>query len=371
MRTFSFYRFFLTIILFILLFSLSPFHVKTNVKDSLQGEEVARAIVKKVSVSSSKSTQTATVLVTEGKEKDKIFTLDNSLTIQDKPLLLKPNDSVLLLIDTLDNGNLNITIYEYVREKELLYLILFFALLVLITGGIKGLNALTSVLFTICVIYTVLLPGLLCGYNPINLTIISSLIIAFFSLFIQNGLNKKTVASFFGTLGGIIIVSIVTYIMSNRLQVYINSEEFVNLSKLPQSINFNFQAILFSSIMIGALGANIDMSMSVSSAMNEIKESNKNISKLEFFKSGMNVGRDVIGTMCNTLILAYVGGSLVSLMIFMAYNTSFTYIINLQDISLEILRSFAGSIGIILSVPITVAVRVFMDTTRKSAKTRF
>lgn len=148
-------------------------------------------------------------------------------------------------------------------------------------------------------------------------------------------------------MGGVTVAGIVTIIMSSSSQISINSEEAMKLLRIPQSIDFNFQSILFSSVVVGALGANIDMSMSVATAMNEIKESNKHISRGKLISCGINVGRDVIGTMSNTLVLAY--------------NVQFNYIINLEDISIEILRSLAGSISIVLSVPLTVITRAFME----------
>ncbi|MBC2398656.1 putative membrane protein [Clostridium tetanomorphum] len=351
----------LTIGLFALLFLLSPFNVKVHKDNSSSNEEFSRAIVKEILPSNSTDYQKIKVLIKEGKLKGKEFTVDNNLSRGDNLLLLKPKDTILLMIRSSNENNFDITVYEYIRERKLLYLVCSFALLILVIGGIKGLQALVSVTFTICVISILFIPGLLSGYNPIKLSIICSLIISFFSLIVQNGLNKKSFSSLIGTVGGITVAALVTYLMGNSLNISMNSEEIVQLSRLSENINFNFQSIFFSSVVIGALGANIDMSMSVASAMNEIKESNKNITNLEFIKCGMNVGRDVIGTMCNTLILAYVGSSLVTLMIFVAYNINFTYIANLQEISIEILRSLAGSMGIILSVPLTVISRVLMD----------
>lgn len=361
MKIFSLLRIPMTILLIAAIFFLSPFNNKSDKKNSLESDEFYRASVTEVLKSDSPGEQKVKVVVEEGKYKGQKFTIDNTLTTNDQLLPLKYNDELLLSIQNSNGNNLNVTIYQYIRDKKLLCLVLFFMLLILIIGGIKGLYAISSIAFTVCVISILLLPGLVSGYDPIKLTILCSFIIAFFSLIIQNGFSKKTFASLIGTLGGVIISGITTIIMSKYLQISINSEDFMHLSQIPQKINFNFQAILFSSIVIGALGANIDMSMSVATAMNEIRENNRSISPGELINCGMNVGKDVIGTMSNTLILAYVGSSLVSLMFFMAYNVNFMYVINIEDISIEILKSLAGSIGIILSVPLTVFARAFMD----------
>ena len=361
MNKFSLSRIMLTLLLLFLVFVFSPFNYnKTNDK-FLDNKTICKAVVEDVNPSNSNENSKVKVLVSEGKYKGKEFTLENSLIINDSELPLKPNDIVQVSIQNDSNGELNATMSNYIREKPIFLLVTFFIILVILVAGVKGIYAVLSIAFNICIIYMLLLPGLLSGYNPIKLTIICCLIISFFSLIIQNGLNKKTISCLIGTLGGVIIAGIVTYMMSNSLHVSISSEEFTSLTKYSQSIKFDFQGILFSSIVIGALGANLDMSMSIATAMNELKESTTNISKKLLINSGLSVGRDVIGTMANTLILAYVGSSMVTLMIFLGYNIGFSYIINLQDIAVEILRSLAGSIGIILSVPLTVFARAYID----------
>ncbi|MDB2161052.1 YibE/F family protein [Clostridium sp. LQ25] len=360
MHNFSLSRIILTFILLILIFIFSPFNFTKTNDNFFDNKIICKALVENVTSSNSDTNSKVKLIISEGKYKGKEFTLENTLVVNDSELKLKSNDFVQVLIETDSNGNLNAQIYNYYREKTHCLLVSFFILLVLIIGGIKGLYSILSIFFNICIIYMILLPGLLSGYNPIKLTIICCLFISFFSLFIQDGFNKKTISCLIGTIGGVLIAGIVTHIMNNSLHVSINSEEFTALTRYSQNIQFDFQGILFSSIVIGALGANLDMSMSIATSMNEIKESNPNIPKQLLIKSGLSVGRDVIGTMSNTLILAYVGSALVSLMIFLGYNINFSYIINLQDIYVEILRSLAGSIGIILSVPLTVFTRAYM-----------
>lgn len=360
MKKLSFLRIVFSILSFFLILWLSPLHNK-NIIDNSNNEALSRAVVLETLKSDSPDVQKIKVLIKEGKFKKKEFIIDNTLRIADSLLTLKKNDKILLSIQESEDGALDITTYLYVRENKLLYLVLFFLILVLLVGGFKGIHAILSVSFTIAVVSTILIPRLLRGDNPITLTIICSLIIAFFSLIIQQGFSKKTFSSLIGTLGGVAIAGIVTIIMSDSLHVSINSEDAIGLLQISQGSNFNFQALLFSSIVIGALGANIDMSMSVATAMNELKASNAKISKSKLIRSGMNVGRDVIGTMSNTLVLAYVGSALITLMIFLGFNVDLAYIINLEDIAVEILRSLAGSIGIILCVPLTVFARAFME----------
>ncbi len=358
MKSFSISRVMSIIFIVIVLFILIP-HESINF--SSNDENLIRAEVLAIENNSETSSQIIKVRIEEGELKGKEFVLENTLMLEDKILSLNINDEVTLISSKSGDNSIDLRTYEYVRENKLMYLVVAFIILVLIVSGIKVIYAILSVFFTIAIVFMVLIPRLLKGDNPIIVTIICSLLIAFFSLIVQHGVTKKSISSLVGTIGGIIISGIVTIIMSNSLHVIINTEDTVQLLRLSENIRYNFQQLLFAGIVIGALGANIDMSMSVASAMNEIKVSNRRISNKEFIRAGMNVGKDVIGTMTNTLVLAYVGSTLTTLMIFFGYSVSFTSIINLHDISIEILRSLAGSIGIILCVPLTVITRVYIE----------
>ena len=118
-------------------------------------------------------------------------------------------------------------------------------------------------------------------------------------------------------------------------------------------MTFNFKDLLFAGIIISALGACMDVGMSIASSLDEIKSKNPAITYKELFKSGMNIGRDVIGTMTNTLILAYVGGSITLILLFLACNINFVDIVNKETIAQEIISAIAGSMGVVYTVPIT------------------
>ena len=135
---------------------------------------------------------------------------------------------------------------------------------------------------------------------------------------------------------------------------------------IPQGIQFEFKDLLFAGIILGALGAVMDVSVSIASAIEEIYKANRKLSQKELFLSGMNIGKDMMGTMSNTLILAYTGSSIPLLLLFMAYETSIVKIINLDIIATEIVRSLSGSIGLILTIPITAAVSAFLAKRERS-----
>ena len=130
-------------------------------------------------------------------------------------------------------------------------------------------------------------------------------------------------------------------------------EEAMYLSMNIQNITFNFRDLLFAGILVSALGACMDVGMSIASSLDELKNKTKDMDWIDLFKSGMNIGKDIIGTMANTLILAYVGGSLTLILLFMACDFNFVQILNKETIAQEIISAIAGSMGVVYTVPIT------------------
>jgi len=136
----------------------------------------------------------------------------------------------------------------------------------------------------------------------------------------------------------------------------LGDEEAQMLMYIPQQVNFDFKGILFAGIIIGALGAVMDVGMSIASSMREVEAAKPEITTKDLIRSGMNVGRDIMGTMSNTLILAYTGGSLQLMLLFMAHDFSLTEVINWDMIASEVVRALAGSIGLIFTIPLTAMV---------------
>lgn len=166
-------------------------------------------------------------------------------------------------------------------------------------------------------------------------------------------LVKKLLLLHFGTLGGVISSGIVAVIFSHLTKLSGAGEDAIALSMNITSGSFNFRDLIFAGIVIAALGACMDVGMSIASSLDEIKNKSKDISWKELFKSGMNIGKDVIGTMTNTLILAYVGGALTLTLLFLACNMGINEILNKETIAQEIISAISGSMGVVFTVPIT------------------
>lgn len=261
----------------------------------------------------------------------------------------------VLLFAEIQNGEIvNIGIQGYIRDYHIYILVGVFVLTLILVGGFKGLKALLTLVIMGLVIILGLLPLILRGYNPLLLAILFSSLITVITLFIIGGINNKSLAAIGGVVGGLIVAGVLAVVFGHAAHLTgFSSEEAQMLTFIDESIKIDVRGLLFAGIIIGTLGAVLDVGMSTASSMAELKASVPGIKSVDLFKAGMNVGRDIMGTMVNTLILAYTGGSLPLLLIFRAYEIPYDRIINMDLIATEIVRSLVGSLGLIVAIPLT------------------
>jgi uncharacterized membrane protein len=189
------------------------------------------------------------------------------------------------------------------------------------------------------------------------------------TIFIVSGVNTKSVAAIIGTSSGVIIAGLMAYFVGSKIHLTgLSAEEATMLMYLPQGIEFDFKSLLFAGIILGSLGAVMDVGMSIASSIEEIYNANSSLSRKELFNSGMNVGKDVMGTMTNTLILAYTGSSIPLLLLFMGYDAGLIEVMNLDIIATEVVRSLSGSIGLILTIPITAFIATVLIQNKSNKK---
>ncbi len=298
--------------------------------------------------------QVVKVLVKEGEYEGREFIVENNLGgMEFFNIRVEKGDSILLMLDE-TSDKLIVNISGFVRDRYILFTVLLFVALLIIVGRFKGLKAVITLTVTIIIIWKYLLPSILNGGNPITVSTISSIGITIFTMLVIAGFNKKSYSAILGTIAGVTIAAIIAFAVGNLAKLTgLSSEEAVMLMYLPSGVQFDFKGLLFAGIIIGTLGAVMDVSISIASSMDEVKKANQEVSKLSLIKSGMNVGKDIMGTMTNTLILAYTGASIPIMLVFMAYNTSMVEVINLDIIATEIIRAITGSIGIVLAIPFT------------------
>lgn len=300
------------------------------------------------------STQIVKLEILSGEYKGEIFEVQND--IANNPvydIVAKEGEKLVVMINEYD-GEVSINISDYYRGDYILYTTLLFIILLLLVGKSKGLKAIISLGLTLASIVYILLPSILKGLNPVPISILISIGVTIITIFLVGGINNKSFSTIIGTISGVIIAGGIFYFVGSKIRLTgLSAEEAGMLLYLPQKITIDFKNLLFSGIILGALGAIMDVAMSISSSLDEIHRANDSLSQRELFKSGMNVGKDIMGTMANTLILAYAGSSIPILLLFMAHEASLVKIMNLDIIATEIVRSLSGSIGLVLTIPIT------------------
>lgn len=247
-----------------------------------------------------------------------------------------------------------VSVYSADRQWVVIGFAGLFLLLLCAVGGKKGIQSALGLIFTLfCVLY-VFFPMIYRGFSPFLAAVLCCFITTVISLLLISGMNKKTWCAVLGTLAGVVLAGIAAWLFGVCADIDgYNVSDIESLLFIEQYTDIKVGELLFAGILISALGAAMDVGMSVSSTIWEIHVQKPELTQLALFKSGMHVGRDMMGTMSNTLILAFVGGSLSTLVLNYAYNLEYLQLINSYNIGIEIMQGVSGSIGIILIVPFT------------------
>ena len=296
--------------------------------------------------------------ILDGSHKGETMTIRHTIErIMPGYYIFKAGDK-LLIRATEDNGKIEtVKIQEKVRDTQVYLIVGLFVALLLIIGGIKGLKTLVSLVIAVAMIFFGYIPLIIKGVSPILASLGISIPVVIITLIIISGKNIKTFVAIIGTSLGVIISGILAFIFGNFAHLTgLADDSSISLAYIPQFRNLDYKGILFGTILIGAIGAIMDVAISIASALYEINDLDKNISKKNMIISGMNIGKDMMGSMSNTLILAYVGTTLHLIILFIVYKIRFTEIINLDSIATEIIRAMAGSIGLIITIPVTVVI---------------
>lgn len=302
--------------------------------------------------------QSVEIEVISGAHKGEKAIIDNMLMGNPAyDINLKKGDRVILHVEQADGGGVNFFIADKQRVNVLYWLSGFFIFLLLVIGRKKGFSSLISILVTLGLIFWVLTPLILKGFNPILATVLICVFASVVAIYLVGGINAKSSAAILGTVSSLAIAGILSMLCIKfaNLTGFSSEESLFLFSAHP---NLNFVGVLASAMIIGALGAVMDIGMSISSTINEIFSSNPNMYVRELFSSGMNVGKDIIGTMANTLILAYLGGALS--LVLLSNNIDLQKFFNLNQVATEISSALIGSIAIVLCVPITAIISAFL-----------
>jgi len=314
--------------------------------------EVKEEIIKDPATGQELTVQKIKLEIISGEHKGEKQNIENSLSGNPLDLELEAGDKVIIYIEKFGENPYTVQIQDHYRLPVLIICVLLFLILLALIGKASGLKAIASLIISALLIFKVFIPLSLKGISPILLVLLVSVIITLVTLLIISGFKKKTYAAILGTISGLIVAAVMAIIFGKLAQLSGLAQEDARIifNQFPE---LNFSGLLFAGMIIGALGAVMDVSVSVASAMSEIKKNHPGISSVKFLKSGLNVGRDIMGTMSNTLIFAYVGASLFVLLLFTQYGESYLKFLNFSFVAEEVIRSMAGSIGLITAIPLT------------------
>lgn len=255
----------------------------------------------------------------------------------------------------------DVSLYSYRRDGVIIGLLVLFFLAILAVGRMQGLKSIISLAFTTIMVIFFMIPIMFKGVNPIEAAILTATVTTIVTHLLITGVNKKSFSAMLGTIAGVIIAGVISYAAGNLAHLSgVTMDNAENLIYIAENSKFQIQGLMFAAILIASLGAVMDVGMSIASSIYEMKAVNPSLNKKQLFESGMNVGRDIIGTMSNTLILAFVGSSLTVIILIMASSMPYRQIMNLDMICIELIQSLSGSIGIVLTVPITALISVFL-----------
>ena len=260
------------------------------------------------------------------------------------------------------------SVYSQDREWVIYIFALLYLLALCIIGGKQGIKGCLGLIFTFFCVIFVYLPLVYLGYSPFWSAVFICFLTTLVTMYLIGGPTKKTCAATLGTLAGVVLAGISAWCFSKASGISgYNVSAIETLMTLWNTNRIQVGGLLFSGLLISCLGAVMDVAMSISSAIDEIYKQNSSLTRKELFKAGMRVGRDMMGTDSNTLILAFAGSSVSTLLLDYAYDLPYQQIINSNNIGIAIMQGLAGSFGIVLSVPLTVLICTILFHRKETA----
>ena len=257
------------------------------------------------------------------------------------------------------------SVYAQDREMVIYVFAALYLLALCLVGGMQGVKGAAGLVFTFFCIIFVYLPLVYQGHSPFWVSVFVCAVTTLVTMYLIGGPTRKTAVATGGTVAGVCIAGLAATAFSAASGITgWNVSDIESLLTLANTNGVQVGGLLFSDLLISALGATMDVAMSIASAISEIHVQTPDMPRRDLFKAGMRVGRDMMGTDSNTLILAFAGGSISMLVLDYAYDLPFQQIINSNNIGIAVMQGLAGSFGIVLSVPVTVLLAVLLYTRR-------
>jgi uncharacterized membrane protein len=324
-----------------------------------------RGIVEAVSLRDQKTTSTGQqvevyqVRFLSGPTSGKVE--DISSDIGSNPYRLAPEigDKVVIFVQPGNDGKSNYYLEGFDRRAALIWLVVLFVLMLVLLSGWQGLKVALSIVISIALIGYVLIPLFLRGMNPVPIAIVLAGVFTLISTGLSTGWNRKAVATAIGTIGGSLVAYAVSWLFADwaHLSGLATEEDRLFFDKNPL---LNPRGLLFAGIIIASAGVVEDVAVSIVSGIAEVRKANHRLSLKELFRAGMVIGNDHMSALANTLVYAYVGGSLSTLLLYTQFGGSWLKFVNFDSVVDEVIRSLSGTIGLIFTVPITALLAAYV-----------
>ena len=278
---------------------------------------------------------------------------------------------MLFNVRSQDGAVIRIDMFGYSRDALVYALIGLFLLALVAIGRRKGLYSAIALVFTIVTVLYFLAPSILKGQSPIFMAIVTAIITSAFTIFLIGDISVKSFAAIGGVIVGVASAGIIGVVSGKLGHVSgLNLADAEGVLFLARGTPLRISELLPAGIILAALGAVMDTAMSISSAVFEVKHANAGLDMRQLYQSGMNIGRDTMGTMSNTLILAFTGSSFSVLMIIILYQLPYVCLINLNLFVVEIIQGIAGCVGLFLTVPVTALLASALASDRLPLRSR-
>ena len=274
---------------------------------------------------------------------------------------LSQGDRAVVVISTYADGSHTGSVFEYDRLVPLAVIVGLFLLTAIVVGGKTGAKSLVSLLLTLACLFLILIPALMKGAPTLPTVFLMCAYIAVVSLTILGGIQRKSVCAMLGTVSGTAIALLFGLIAQSLTRINgLRIEDAEPLLQLRQmGTPIGLQGLLVGGVVISALGAVMDVTMGIASSVAEVSAANPELTRKELFRSGMNIGRDMVGTMTNTLILAFLGSSFTLILYLYTIGLSSYQLLSSAYLTIEVVSSISSSIGVILSIPVTALISAF------------
>lgn len=310
--------------------------------------------------------QTCRVEIMSGDFKGQQFVATNRFTGKlEVDKVFKKGDKALVVVDYTGKTIRNVNMVDHYRVHLELFLLGAFALFLILFAQWTGAKALLSFLLTILMIWKLLVPLLLKGWNPIIISLFFVITTTTIIIFMVGGLNRKSLAAVLGSLSGTLLTTFLAILFGSSFNIHGAVLPYSETLLYAGYAHINLTEILISVVFIASAGALMDLAMDIAAAVNEVVENKPDITTAEAITSGFNVGKTVVGTMTTTLLFAYTGGFIALLMVFMAQGTPLIDILNLKYVSTEIMHTVVGSFGLVAVAPFTAITAGVLLTRRK------